>query len=187
MSTLLERLDSNKVFGGQLIKYKFKVCKSGQKRYHRSSSIQSTALGGLDALFNLFLPVNTTQGKVPVLIYLSGLTCTEDNGYVKCSRSDLELLFFLIRAQKGGFLAVASSQGIAMLFPDTSPRGARVPGEDDDWDFGTGAGFYLDATKPEYTKCYNMATHIAVELPQVIEAAGLPVVRPYLSIRCQRY
>jgi S-formylglutathione hydrolase len=96
MSTLLERLDSNKVFEGQLIKYKFKVSKSGQKRYHRiqSSSIQSTALGGLDALFNLFLPFNTTQGKVPVLIYLSGLTCTEDNGYVKCSRSDLELLFF---------------------------------------------------------------------------------------------
>jgi S-formylglutathione hydrolase len=82
-------------------------------------------------------------------------------------------------------LAVASSQGIAILFPDTSPRGAGVPGEDDDWDFGTGAGFYLDATKPEYTKHYNMATHVTVELPQVIEAAGLPVVRPCHSIRHQ--
>jgi S-formylglutathione hydrolase len=97
---------------------------------------------------------------------------------VKCSKSNSELLLLQFRAQKGGFLAVASSQGIAMLFPDTSPRGARVPGEEDDWDFGTGAGFYLDATKPEYAKYYNMATHITVELPQVIEAAGLPVVRP---------
>lgn len=112
-----------------------------------------------------------------MLIYLSGLTCTEDNGCVICLRSSSDLLFFSIRAQKGGFLAVASSQGIAMLFPDTSPRGAGISGEDDDWDFGTGAGFYLDATKPEYAKHYNMATHVTVELPQVIEAAGLPVVR----------
>ena len=82
-------------------------------------------------------------------------------------------------------MSVASSQGIAILFPDTSPRGAGVPGEDDDWDFGTGAGFYLDATKPEYTKHYNMATHVTVELPHVIEAAGLPVVRPCHSIRYQ--
>ena len=123
-----------------------------------------------------------------MLIYLSGLTCTEDNGYVKCSRYNSvsnSVFFFSIRAQKGGFLAVASTQGIAILFPDTSPRGAGVPGEDDDWDFGTGAGFYLDATKPEYTKHYNMASHITIELPQVIEAAGLPVVRPCHSIRHQ--
>lgn len=141
MSTL-DKLDSNKVFEGELIKYKFK----------------STTLGGLDVRFNIFLPFNPSQSRVPVLVYLSGLTCTEDNG-----------------AQKGGFLSVASSQGIAILFPDTSPRGAGVPGEDDDWEFGTGAGFYLDATKPEYMKYYNMATHITVELPQVIEAARLPV------------
>ena len=125
------------------------------------------------------------HGKVPVLTYLSGLTCTEDNGYVKCLRSNSELSFYSVRAQKGGFLAVASSQGIAILFPDTSPRGAGVPGEDDAWAFGTGAGFYLDATKPEYSKNYNMATHVAVELPQVIETAGLPVVRPCHSIRHQ--
>lgn len=93
--------------------------------------------------------------------------------------------YISIRAQKGGFLSVASSQGIAILFPDTSPRGAGVPGEDDDWDFGTGAGFYLDATKPEFKKYYNMATHVTVELPQVIEAAGLSIVRRCLSIRCQ--
>jgi len=83
----------------------------------------------------------------------------------------------LDRAQKGGFFNAAASQQIAILFPDTSPRGAGVPGEDVDWDFGTGAGFYLDATKPEYAKYYNMATHITEELPRVIEAAGLPLVK----------
>ncbi|KAF9566148.1 esterase D [Agrocybe pediades] len=140
----LEKLSSNKVFGGDLIKYKFK----------------SSALGGLDAQFNLFMPFSGSgdQETFPVLVYLAGLTCTEDNG-----------------AQKGGFFSVAASQGIAILFPDTSPRGAGVPGEDADWDFGTGAGFYLDATKPEYAKHYNMATHITKELPQVIQAAGLPL------------
>ncbi|KAF8203039.1 esterase D [Pholiota molesta] len=113
---------------------------------------KSEALGGLDAHFNLFLPsIPNGATKVPILTYLAGLTCTEDTG-----------------AQKGGFLGVAASQNIAILFPDTSPRGAGVPGEDDDWDFGTGAGFYLNATKPEYAKYYNMATH-------VIEAAGLPI------------
>jgi hypothetical protein len=63
-----------------------------------------------------------------------------------------------------------------LLFPDTSPRGAGIEGEDADWDFGTGAGFYLNATNPKYSKHYNMLTHITLELPQVIEAAGIPIV-----------
>lgn len=123
-----------------------------------SCGFKSAALGGLDAAFNLYLPPNSAQGKVPILVYLAGLTCTEDNG-----------------AQKGSFLGVASAQGIALLFPDTSPRGAGIEGEDKDWDFGTGAGFYLNATNPKYVKHYNMFTHVTLELPQVIEAAGLPV------------
>ncbi|KAG7099010.1 hypothetical protein E1B28_000894 [Marasmius oreades] len=139
----LEQVSSNKTFEGELIKYKFK----------------SASLGGLSANFNLFLPPNASPtNKVPVLIYLSGLTCTEDNG-----------------AQKGGFLGPASLQGIAILFPDTSPRGAGIEGEDDDWDFGTGAGFYLNATNPKYSSHYNMYTHVTLELPQVIESAGLPI------------
>ncbi|KAJ8083799.1 hypothetical protein AAF712_000718 [Marasmius tenuissimus] len=139
----LEKVSSNKTFEGELIKYKFK----------------SASLGGLEANFNLFLPPNASAtNKVPVLVYLSGLTCTEDNG-----------------AQKGSFLGPASSQGIAILFPDTSPRGASIQGEDDDWDFGTGAGFYLNATNPKYSGHYNMYTHVTLELPQVIEAAGLPI------------
>ncbi|EEB90576.1 hypothetical protein MPER_11196 [Moniliophthora perniciosa FA553] len=143
MSAPLEKLSSNKTFEGDLAKYKFK----------------SAALGGLSANFNLFLPPNASlTNKVPVLIYLAGLTCTEDNG-----------------AQKGSFLGPASSQGIAILFPDTSPRGANIAGEDDDWDFGTGAGFYLNATNPKYSNHYNMYTHVTLELPQVLEAAGLPI------------
>ncbi|ESK98013.1 s-formylglutathione hydrolase [Moniliophthora roreri MCA 2997] len=143
MSVPLEKLSSNKTFEGELAKYKFK----------------SAALGGLFANFNLFLPPNALPtNKVPVLIYLAGLTCTEDNG-----------------AQKGSFLGPASSQGIAILFPDTSPRGANIAGEDDDWDFGTGAGFYLNATNPKYSNHYNMYTHVTLELPQVLETAGLPI------------
>jgi S-formylglutathione hydrolase len=144
MSTpVLEKVSSNKCFEGELIKYKFK----------------SAALGGLSANFNLFLPANaTTSNKIPVLVYLAGLTCTEDNG-----------------AQKGSFVAPASDEGIALLFPDTSPRGAGVEGEDDSWDFGTGAGFYLNATHPKFATHYNMYTHISLELPQVIEAAGIPI------------
>ncbi|EIM92542.1 carbohydrate esterase family 1 protein [Stereum hirsutum FP-91666 SS1] len=138
----LEKVSSNKAFGGELTKYKFK----------------SAALGGLDANFNLFIPANESGEKLPVLVYLAGLTCTEDNG-----------------AQKGAFLGPAAKEGIAILFPDTSPRGAGIEGEDADWDFGTGAGFYLNATNPKYAKHYNMRTHVTLELPQVIESAGLPI------------
>ncbi|KAJ8509425.1 hypothetical protein ONZ45_g8396 [Pleurotus djamor] len=142
MDTALEKVSSNKAFAGELIKYKFK----------------SAALGGLYANFNLYLPPSSAKGKVPLLTYLAGLTCTEDNG-----------------TQKGGFLAHASEEGIALLFPDTSPRGAGIEGEDDSWDFGTGAGFYVNATNPKFSAHYNMFTHVTLELPQVIEAAGLPI------------
>jgi hypothetical protein len=82
----------------------------------------------------------------------------------------------LLRAQKGGFFGPASAKGIALLFPDTSPRGAGIEGEDANWDFGIGAGFYLNATHPKFAKHYNMLTHVTLELPQVIAAAGLPIV-----------
>ncbi|KAI0803327.1 carbohydrate esterase family 1 protein [Irpex lacteus] len=138
----LEQISSNKAFEGELIKYKFK----------------SEVLGGLDAQFNLFIPANASKGKVPVLVYLSGLTCTEDNA-----------------AQKGNFLGPAAKEGIAILFPDTSPRGAGIEGETDSWDFGVGAGFYVNATNPKYAKHYNMLTHVTEELPKVIQDAGLPI------------
>lgn len=91
-------------------------------------------------------------------------------------------LIFDRRAQKGSFFGAAASQGIAIVFPDTSPRGAGIEGEDDSWDFGTGAGFYLDATNPKYSKHYNMATFVRDELPKVIEAGGLPIVSHYTGI-----
>lgn len=138
----LEKLSSNKAFEGELIKYKFK----------------SSVLGDLDTQFNVFLPANASKGKVPVLFYLSGLTCTEDNA-----------------AQKGGFLGPAAKEGIAIVFPDTSPRGAGIEGETDSWDFGVGAGFYVDATNPKYAKHYNMLSHVTIELPKVIQEAGLPI------------
>jgi len=140
MANIIEQISTNKHFEGTLTKYKFK----------------SAALGGLDAKFNLFLPANAAERKVPVLFYLAGLECTEDTG-----------------AQKGGFMKDAASEGIALVFPDTSPRGAGIAGEDDDWDFGTGAGFYINATNPKYSGHYNMFTHVTTELPRIMEAAGL--------------
>ncbi|KAJ6627107.1 carbohydrate esterase family 1 protein [Mycena sp. CBHHK59/15] len=139
---VLDLVSSNKAFGGELRKYKFK----------------SAALGGLDANFNLFLPPQASSTNVPLLVYLAGLTCTEDNG-----------------AQKGAFFGPAAARGLALLFPDTSPRGAGVAGEDADWDFGTGAGFYLNATQPAFATYYNMRTHVTLELPQVLAAAALPL------------
>ncbi|GAD97632.1 esterase [Paecilomyces variotii No. 5] len=109
---------------------------------------------GCEMNFNLYLPpqaFDKPQGKIPVLIYLSGLTCTADN----CS-------------EKGFFQHGASKNGIAVLYPDTSPRGLNIPGEDDSWDFGTGAGFYVDATREPYNKGYNMYTYVTDELPNTI-------------------
>jgi len=146
----LEKGSSNKAFDGELTKYSFK----------------SEALGGLKASFNLFLPAEALKGeKVPLLIYLAGLTCTEDTG-----------------AQKGGFTRDAAAEGIAILFPDTSPRGAGIEGEDKDWDFGTGAGFYIDATNPKYEKHYKMFTHITQELPKVVENAGFNIDLSKMSV-----
>jgi len=92
------------------------------------------------------------------LYYLAGLECSEDTG-----------------AQKGGFFRYATEGGIAIVFPDTSPRGAGIPGEDDSWDFGTGAGFYLDATAPEWSKHYRMYTHIRDEIPSVLKQNDFPL------------
>lgn len=135
---------SNKCFGGELRKYTFK----------------SKVLGELDANFNIFLPEAAVQGKsVPLLYYLAGLTCTEDNG-----------------AQKGGFHERAAKENIAILYPDTSPRGAGIQGEDDSYDFGSGAGFYINATKEPWSKNYNMYDHITKEIPEQLKSNKIPVV-----------
>jgi S-formylglutathione hydrolase len=103
--------------------------------------------------FAVYQPPAARQGKVPVLFYLAGLTCTEET--------------FMIKA---GAQRLAAELGIILVAPDTSPRGAGIPGEDDDWDFGTGAGFYLDATQPPWSAHYRMHSYIVEELPALIGA-----------------
>jgi S-formylglutathione hydrolase len=114
---------------------------------------QSTTTGTPMSL-NLYLPpqaLSSPTTKVPLLIYLSGLTCTPDN----CT-------------EKGFFQHGASRAGLAVLYPDTSPRGLNLPGEKDAWDFGEAAGFYLDATQAPWDGGYKMESYITKELPAVL-------------------
>ncbi|MFT9014161.1 MAG: S-formylglutathione hydrolase [Acetobacter sp.] len=125
-------------------------CHGGAVRFYEHPS---TALG-LTARFGLFLPPAALAGeKVPVVYVLAGLTCTDET--------------FLI---KSAVLAEAARLGLALVTPDTSPRGAGVAGEDTDWDMGTGAGFYLDATQEPWRTHYRMETYITEELPALVEA-----------------
>ncbi|MCW8442901.1 S-formylglutathione hydrolase [Fluoribacter gormanii] len=101
--------------------------------------------------FGLFLPPHAQKQSVPVLYWLSGLTCTEQN--------------FITKA---GAQRLAAHLGIALVVPDTSPRGINLPGDRDSYDFGIGAGFYLDATQAPWSKYYNMATYVQEELPDLL-------------------
>ncbi|HEY8279566.1 MAG TPA: S-formylglutathione hydrolase [Bdellovibrionota bacterium] len=107
--------------------------------------------------FAAYLPPQAKEKKVPVLYWLSGLTCTEEN--------------FITKAYAQLF---ARKFGIAVVAPDTSPRGAGVPGEDESYDLGTGAGFYVDATKAPWAKNYKMYSYITQELRLLVEKE-LPV------------
>ena len=100
--------------------------------------------------FAVFIPPKIK--KPPVLWYLSGLTC-----------SHLNVM------ENGEYRKKAAELGIAIICPDTSPRGEDIPDEKDNWQFGSGAGFYLDATEPPYDRNYNMYTYIIEELPSIIE------------------
>ncbi|GAA6036404.1 hypothetical protein JCM8097_001704 [Rhodosporidiobolus ruineniae] len=123
----------------------------------RKFKFKANSLGGLDAQVNVFLPKEALDGqKVPVLYYLAGLTCNEDTA-----------------AWKGGFIRDAAAEGIALVFPDTSPRGAGIEGEDEDWDFGTGAGFYVNATAEPWSKHYNMYQYVTEELPAALSSLPL--------------
>ena len=107
---------------------------------------------------NLFLPPQASGSDsapvpAPVVFYLSGLTCTADN----C-------------AEKGFLQRHAAKHGIAIVYPDTSPRGAGIAGEDDSWDFGTGAGFYVDATAAPWSASYRMYSYVVHELPDALFA-----------------
>lgn len=110
-------------------------------------------------VFSVFVPPQAAEGRpLPVIWYLSGLTCTHANV-----------------TEKGEFRAACAEHGIIFVAPDTSPRGADVPDDPDGmWDFGQGAGFYLDATEEPWSRHFNMATYIVDELPLLI-AEHFPV------------
>ncbi|MBL8709995.1 MAG: S-formylglutathione hydrolase [Rhodospirillaceae bacterium] len=112
---------------------------------------------GLPMKLGVFLPPAAESGKVPALTYLAGLTCTEET--------------FLIKA---GAQRVAAELGLMLIAPDTSPRGTDFSGQAESWDFGLGAGFYLDATEAPWKAHWRMYSYVTKELPALI-AATFPV------------
>jgi len=141
-SAKVEMKSENKAFGGRV-----------QKWTHASEYTKTPMT------FSVFLPpqVASSAQPAPVLYYLSGLTCTDDNF-----------------TQKAGAQRAAAEHGIVLVAPDTSPRGAAIEGEDDSYDFGSGAGFYVDATVQKWAGHYNMYSYITKELPSII-SANFPV------------
>ena len=119
---------------------------------------------GCPMRFGFFRPPQGVHSRSPVLYWLSGLTCTEEN--------------FIAKA---GAQRVAAELGLALVVPDTSPRGLGIPGESESWDFGLGAGFYVDATQEPWSRGYRMASYVARELPELI-AASFPVDRQRSAI-----
>ena len=109
-----------------------------------------------DTVFAVFVPETTENETFPVIYYLSGLTCTDEN----C-------------AQKGCAFEPLSEQRVAMVFPDTSPRG-ETP-NDEAWDLGHGAGFYVDATEAPWSENYRMYSYVTKELPEALRASGLAI------------
>lgn len=135
----METLSENRCFGGTQGVYK-----------HASTSCNC------EMTFGLFLPEEAKLGPVPVLWYLSGLTCTHENAMTKA-----------------GAQAWAAEQGIALVFPDTSPRGGDVA-DDEAYDLGQGAGFYVNATQAPWSLHFRMWDYIASELPELL-AANFPL------------
>lgn len=145
MSDTLEQLSAHACFGGE-------------QRFYRHASHAV----GLPTRFAVYLPpralaAESADRKVPALLYLAGLTCTEET--------------FPIKA---GAQRLAAELGLALITPDTSPRGAGVAGEADAWDFGVGAGFYLDATQAPWSTHWRMESYLLEELLPLVTNA-LPI------------
>jgi S-formylglutathione hydrolase len=128
-------------------------CFGGVQRFYKHDAKTI----GLPMKFSVFLPPQAAHGRVPALIYLAGLTCNEETFTVKA-----------------GAQRMAAELGLALIAPDTSPRGANVTGESDGWDFGIGAGFYLDATKAPWAKNWRMESYITHEILPLVTAT-LPI------------
>lgn len=135
----MEQVSASRCFGGQQLRYR-----------HQANALDC------DMHFSIFLPPEANARQpVPVVYWLSGLTCSDENF-----------------VQKAGAQRYAAEHNVALVAPDTSPRGADVPDDPDgSWDFGLGAGFYVDAEQSPWRKHYNMYTYITRELPQLIEQA----------------
>ncbi len=119
----------------------------GVVSYHAHDSTEV----GAPMRFALYTPPQAARGPVPVLYYLAGLTCNEET--------------FMIKA---GAQRVAAELGLLLVAPDTSPRSPRIAGDDASWDFGQGAGFYVDATEAPWSGHYRMYSYVTGELPAVI-------------------
>ena len=138
---MTELIDSHLCFGGE------------QQRYRHRSEVL-----GCEMVYSVYLPPQARQAPVPVLYYLSGLTCTDEN--------------FVAKA---GAQQYAAAHGIAIIAPDTSPRGEGVPDDPEGaWDFGLGAGFYVNATEAPWNQHYRMYDYVVEELPALV-ANSLPV------------
>jgi len=134
------------------------ACYGGAQRYYQHDSREI----GLPMKFSVYLPPKAVAGeKVPAVLYLAGLTCTEET--------------FMTKA---GAQRLAAELNIALIAPDTSPRGANVAGESDSWDFGVGAGFYLDAQQAPWEQNWRMESYLIEEL--------LPLLARHLPIDTQR-
>ncbi|HKE93978.1 MAG TPA: S-formylglutathione hydrolase, partial [Povalibacter sp.] len=105
--------------------------------------------------FSVFVPPQAASRAAPVLYYLAGLTCTEET--------------FMIKA---GAQRIAAQLGLMLVTPDTSPRKARIPGDDANWDFGLGAGFYVDSTAAPWSQHYRMYSYVTRELPELVQSLG---------------
>jgi S-formylglutathione hydrolase len=139
-SGALERISSSRCFDGDQLVFAHLSAETGTRMR-----------------FGIYLPPQARHGRVPVLYWLSGLTCTEEN--------------FVTKA---GAQRMAAQLGLAIVAPDTSPRGLGYEGEDDSYDFGTGAGFYVDATEEPWAHGYRMYSYVSRELPALV-AAEFPV------------
>lgn len=136
------------------------ACHGGEQRFYRHDS----ATIGLPMKFSVYLPPQVALGSVPALFYLAGLTCTEETFPIK-----------------GGAQRFAAQHGVALIAPDTSPRGAGIAGEGDAWDFGVGAGFYVDATREPWSAHYRMYSYVRDELRETV-LANLPIDGTRLGI-----
>jgi S-formylglutathione hydrolase len=128
------------------------VCYGGEQRFYLHQSRETRG----PMKFAAFVPPQARSAPVPVLYFLSGLTCTEET--------------FCIKAHAQ---ALAAELGLMLIVPDTSPREPRIPGDADAWDFGYSAGFYLDATEAPWSAIIKMYSYVTGELPQIV-AGNLP-------------